>query len=147
MTEEGIGGESHGRAGILHNELRDRLVELALDDEGRGAGGDRLWGKVVTVRLQSGDADEERPWSHAPSVVGQVGDVGRGRVRGARGVHGVGQELKVDGAGFYQGAFSPPWVLIAEKPLFCTDILTLYEPPAHISAIGWNWREARGGPG
>jgi hypothetical protein len=44
-------------------------------------------------------------------------------------VHGVGQELEVDGAGFYQWASSGPCGLAAKKPLFCTDILTFARHP------------------
>ena len=100
MAEERVGREGHRLAGVRDDELRHRQVEVALDDQCGGAVGDRLRREVVPVRLHPGDADEERPRSHAPSVVGQVGDVDGGRVRGARGVHGVGQELEVDGAGF-----------------------------------------------
>ena len=99
VAEEGVGRKGHRLAGVRDDELRHRQVELALDDQCGGAVGDGLRCVVVPVRLHPGDADEESPRSHAPCVVGQVGDVDGGRVRGARGVHGVGQELEVDGAG------------------------------------------------
>ena len=100
VAEEGVGRKSHRLAGIRDDELRYRHVELTLDDQCGGAVGDGLRCVVVPVRLHPGDADEESPRSHSPCVVGQLGDVDGGRVRGAHGVHGVGHELEVDGAGF-----------------------------------------------
>ena len=74
LPEEHIRGDSHRRADVLHDELRNVDLEQALDHESDRAPFDRLPREIVTVDPFSRDAEEERALRHRARVVGKVAD-------------------------------------------------------------------------
>jgi hypothetical protein len=120
MAEKRVGREGHGRPGIPDEQLGDVELERPLDDERRGAVGDRLRGEFVSVCLQPGNAHEHGSRRHAARVVGEVGDFGGSGIDCALGANGLAQKVELDGAGFYQRALVAPPSGRSRKSAICT---------------------------
>src|SRR5207249_6418414 len=58
-AEELVRRDGHRGAGVGHDELRNPLLERALDDEGDRSALDRLVCEIMAVGAPAGDAEEE----------------------------------------------------------------------------------------
>jgi hypothetical protein len=74
-----VGDRTHRTADGRHDELRRVEVELALDDQRRRPGGERLRRVACAVHVEAADAEEERSGLHLPAVVGEGAHFGVGR--------------------------------------------------------------------
>ena len=75
LAEERVRRDGHRGARVLHEQLRHVELERALDDERRGAGGDRPLRELVPVGARAGHAEERCAGRDAIGVVGEIGDL------------------------------------------------------------------------
>ena len=81
VAVKGRRGRRHRRPDARHSDLWNAQIEGTLDDQRRGAPGDRVGRELMTVAGEPGHAEEQRSRGHAAVVVGETGDldVPRGR--------------------------------------------------------------------
>jgi hypothetical protein len=77
LPEERVGCNGHCRPGVRDDQLRHGDVQLPLDHQRGGAGGDRLRRELVPVRALARVAEEQRAVADGASVVGKVDDLDR----------------------------------------------------------------------
>ena len=108
-AEERVRSQRHRLPRVSNDQLRDRQLELALDDECDRSPLDGVWREVMAVCLFARHARKQSPSRHAARVVREIGDVCGAGVDRARRAHGVAQALQLDGGGFYQRDLPFPW--------------------------------------
>ena len=76
MTEEGPCHQVHRRPCVLHDQLRDRDVQHALDDQPNRSGRHRGRGMTVAVVDGPRQAEEQAPGRYPAGVEGEVRHLG-----------------------------------------------------------------------
>jgi len=82
---------------LRDDDLRDRKLELPLDDQRNRATGHRVGGELVAVGVQAANAEEQRPVHDGPRVVREVDDVDRRRVQDSGRGDRRGESLELHG--------------------------------------------------
>ncbi len=79
MLVEAVGNDPHRVSHRRDDELRGVEFELALDDERRRAGRERVSGEAGTIDVEAADAEEQRARLDTSTVIRQRRDLGIGR--------------------------------------------------------------------